>query len=279
MIDKKAENIDWEENDPSASGYIKNRPFYTDDNGKVKKIDEKYIKFPDGALIGEKGEGEYSEVFNDYRNNHAYGDYSHVEGLETTAWGIAAHAEGYETYVDADYAHAEGYETHAEGQASHAEGHNTKAEGFNSHAEGYGTTASGGESHAEGNGTVASEGCAHAEGSGTTASGYGSHAEGNGTIAKGHYSHVQGKYNIVDEEDKYAHIVGNGESISHGSWFEENRSNAHTLDWEGNAWFAGEMEGKALILSSSTPDSTKRFKLTIDDDGVMTATEIVEQEA
>jgi hypothetical protein len=32
----------------------------------------------------------------------------------------------------------------------------------------------------------------------------------------------------------YAHIVGNGTSTS-------NRSNAHTLDWEGNAWFAGDV--------------------------------------
>lgn len=32
----------------------------------------------------------------------------------------------------------------------------------------------------------------------------------------------------------YAHIVGNGESDS-------KRSNAYTLDWEGNAWFAGDV--------------------------------------
>lgn len=43
--------------------------------------------------------------------------------------------------------------------------------------------------------------------------------------------HVQGRYNVVDSEEKYAHIVGNGSSDSH--------SNAHTIDWEGNVWFAG----------------------------------------
>ena len=251
MIDKKAENIDWKENDPSASGYIKNRPFYTNDNGEIKKIDKKYIEIPEGASIGEKGEGEYSEVFNDYKNNYAYGNYSH----------------------------AEGHWTYADGEASHAEGCDTRAEGYSSHAEGSDSKATGSYSHAEGGSTIASGEGSHAEGVATEAIGSYSHAEGRDTIAKGHYSHVQGKYNIVDEEDKYAHIVGNGESISHGSWWEENRSNAHTLDWEGNAWFAGEVEGKALILSSSTPDSTKRFKLTIDDNGVMTATEIVEQEA
>ncbi len=29
LIDKKAEGVDWNENDPSASGYIRNRPFYS----------------------------------------------------------------------------------------------------------------------------------------------------------------------------------------------------------------------------------------------------------
>lgn len=38
----------------------------------------------------------------------------------------------------------------------------------------------------------------------------------------------------VSLRHKYAHIVGNGTSNT-------KRSNAHTLDWEGNAWFAGKV--------------------------------------
>lgn len=38
---------------------------------------------------------------------------------------------------------------------------------------------------------------------------------------------------------------------------------------------AATMIDKGLIIQSSTPGSTKYFKLTIDDDGVMTASEIV----
>lgn len=72
---------------------------------------------------------------------------------------------------------------------------------------------------------------AWAEGSGTTASGYGSHAEGGGTEAQGRIQHVQGKYNISDTTS--AHIVGNGRL--------NKKSNAHTLDWQGNAWFAGDV--------------------------------------
>lgn len=81
----------------------------------------------------------------------------------------------------------------------------------------------------------------HAEGSATVASGYSSHAEGSATRANHASQHVQGEYNIADDSTaaanargNYAHIVGNGTSDSA-------RSNAHTLDWSGNAWFAGDV--------------------------------------
>ena len=92
-------------------------------------------------------------------------------------------------------------------------------------------------------------------------------AEGMNTIASSEYQHVQGKYNIEDSSNTYAHIVGNGTAITA-------RSNAHTLDWSGNAWYAGSVEGKALILPSSTENSTKKFKITVDDSGALTATEV-----
>ena len=118
------------------------------------------------------------------------------------------------------------------GDYSFAEGQRTTASGHGAHAEGYNTTASGDNSHAEGAGTVASGSPSHAEGSNTTASGNCSHAEGEGTIATTYNSHVQGQYNIKDESNKYAHIVGNGDD-------DTNRSNAHTIDWDGLGWFAG----------------------------------------
>lgn len=178
----------------------------------------------------------------------ASGGCSHAEGDYTTASGPASHAEGDHTTASKWGSHAEGINTTASEYASHAEGHATTASGMYSHAEGEDTTASGRASHAEGDNTTASDQAAHAEGVNTTASGsfshaegvnttaseYCSHAEGFYTIASGHYSHAQGKYNIEDTEEKYAHIVGNGASSSA-------RSNAHTLDWDGNAWFAGDV--------------------------------------
>lgn len=120
-------------------------------------------------------------------------------------------------------------------------------------------------SHAEGDGSEASGYYSHAEGKYTVTGGYYSHAEGEYTIAASQHQHAQGRYNIKDNRGKYAHIVGNGTDTS-------NRSNAHTLDWDGNAWFAGTIEGTAIILKSS--ESSKRFKLTINDSGEISVTEL-----
>ena len=135
------------------------------------------------------------------------------------------------------------------GNWSHAEGNSTIASGNCSHAEGFLTEAAY-MAHAEGRSTTASGNYSHAEGFGTTASGNTSHAEGNVTVAASDDQHVQGRYNIKDTEGKYAHIVGNGSSDGKT----ENYSNAHTLDWDGNAWFAGEVQGTNLpyVISENT---------------------------
>ncbi len=186
---------------------------------------------------------------------------SHAEGIDTLALGDYSHAEGTRTIASAESSHAEGNSTTASGSVSHAEGENTTASGYCSHAEGYLTTASDSTSHAEGNHTTASgsdshaEGfqttasgdyCSHAEGRETTASGYCSHAEGFDTKASSDNQHVQGKFNIEDSSGTYAHIVGNGTS-------DTARSNAHTLDWSGNAWYAGKV---SIGTTSNVPTPT-----------------------
>ena len=132
-------------------------------------------------------------------------------------------------------------------------------------AEGRKTTASGNYSHAEGGGTTASGTVSHAEGDSTTASGTTSHAEGWGTIAQGNNQHVQGKFNITDTTS--AHIVGNGSPSK--------RSNAHTIDWHGNAWFAGDVytgstsgtnkdEGSKVLATKEYVDSKTSANYTYD---------------
>ena len=123
------------------------------------------------------------------------------------------------SYTIGNYAVAEGYQTEAGGNGSHAEGWQAKASGQD----------------------------AHAEGASTIASGWHSHAEGYGTIANHNAQHVFGKFNRAESSapstsslGNYVEIVGNGESNLV-------RSNARTLDWEGNEWLAG-----SLTLGSTT---------------------------
>lgn len=155
----------------------------------------------------------------------------------------------------------EGCENIASGDYSHAEGSNNTTNGYCSHAEGWRNTASGDGSHIEGWSNTASGDGSHAEGSNNTASGSYSHVEGYDNEASGYATHVQGKYNIIQQvtgpsyNGKYCHIVGNGTS-------DTARSNAHTLDWNGNAWFAGDvyiggtaMDSGAKKLATEVPVS------------------------
>ena len=81
---------------------------------------------------------------------------------------------------------------------------------------------------------MANEVGSHAEGGYASANHAYSHVEGFRTVTGSDYQHVQGKFNISKNTSEYAHIVGNGTENN-------KRSNAHTLDWQGNAWFAGEV--------------------------------------
>lgn len=226
-----------------------------------------YCSHAEGKYTEASGESSHVEG----NNTEASGENSHAEGNSTTASGKYAHAEGDTTTASGDYgshtegsntiasgvgSHAEGSSTTASNYYSHAEGDSTTASGENSHSEGKYTTASGESSHAEGDSTTASAYCSHAEGNCTTASGENSHAEGASTIASSQNQHVQGKYNIEDLNGTYAHIVGNGE--------DGKNSNAHTLDWEGNAWFAGKLSQEG----TPTEDKDLVTKKYVDDNAV-----------
>lgn len=167
--------------------------------------------------VNTNSEGQKTIILDKTLSTESLANYKGVIYLGA-AYGAFSHTEGKGTLANGDYSHAEGNLTIASNYGAHAEGQNTIASGLYSHTEGIGTTASSQSSHAEGTNTNAKGLC--------------SHAEGQSTIASGNYSHVQGKYNIEDTNNKYAHIVGNGTSIT-------TLSNAHTLDWNGNAWYQG----------------------------------------
>lgn len=119
-------------------------------------------------------------------------------------------------------------------------------------------------SHAEGIAIRADGAASHAEGYNTNAVGIASHAEGRETIAKYDNQHVQGKYNLVDPSGLYADIVGNGTSDSA-------RSNAYTLDWSGNGWFAGKVSaGTVATPASVTNDNDLTTKQYVDNNFIST---------
>lgn len=135
----------------------------------------------------------------------------------------------------------------ARSQFAHAEGGNTQANGICSHAEGSGTQSDVQYAHSEGYRSRASGKASHSEGSTTLASGNYSHAEGLGTYALSECQHTSGKYNLLDSSEKYVYIIGNGT--------DKTRSNALTLDWNGNLWLSGDVtatgtDGKEISLNS-----------------------------
>lgn len=127
---------------------------------------------------------------------------------EDADYSLGSHATsfGNHTWASGDYSFSEGSLSHALGKGSHAEGYSCVAHDDYSHAEGY---------------------IVRAYGKGT-------HCEGMGTMIASDGAHAQGRYNIRGTDELvYAHVVGNGTVT--------NRSNAHTLDWAGNAWYQGDI--------------------------------------
>lgn len=184
-------------------------------------------------VIGSTADGQWS--FAEGYSTAASGDNSHAEGNGTTSAGINSHAEGCGTISSGMDSHTEGLGTKTDGNYSHAEGRETTAQTHGAHAEGYSTVAAGEYSHTEGYETCAA--------------GIAAHAEGRGTYASGDDQHVQGRWNIEDSL-QYAHIVGNGT--------DETASNAYTLDWDGNAWFAGDVY-VGSISGTNKDDGSKKL--------------------
>lgn len=156
-------------------------------------------------------------------------------GLDVTASGHYSHAEGYKTIASNFASHSEGNCAIASGDTSHAEGNSTQASGYYSHAEGYETEATSSYTHAQNLGTIAAKRCQTAI----------------------------GRYN---EEDisvtsfQKALIIGNGTA-------DDARSNALTVDWNGNVDIASgakyKINGSPLApsdigihMSTSAPTSS-----------------------
>ena len=177
-------------------------------------------------------------------NNTASGESSFAEGNSNTASGIRSHAEGSSNTASGNYSHVEGAGSTSSGERSHAEGSGTTASKYGAHAEGDNTVASG-------------DNGSHAEGYHTTSEGRNSHSEGRYTISNHRSQHVFGEYNIADPSSNVTTARGNYVEIVGKGANDANRSNARTLDWNGNETLAGGLklhgnqDAATLTVSSS----------------------------
>ena len=144
------------------------------------------------------------------------GAHSIAEGTNSTASGACSHVEGRGCTASSHFSHAEGWECTASAMYAHAEGYRSTASGRGSHAGGYSSTASATRSFAHGHELLAS-----------SASQF-----------------VIGAYNVEDSAGRYVEIVGGGNSSA--------RENIHTLDWQGNAVYAGGITAKVLVLKGTS---------------------------
>lgn len=287
LIDKKAEAVDWNENDPSAKGYVKNRPFYESEHLGIKYIlpeitissFEEQIPLTEPLIEGVTylvtwNGIEYKCLAKNYDGYIMIGNnaiYEYDNGIEDdtgepfaaeapegspalwiytneTNFTIAIAVDNITTIIkkiDPKFLPEPGQGTNI-GAAGTGEG----AEIFNDYEN---NIASSDYSHAEGKNTEASGSYSHTEGYMTSARGECSHAEGGNTTAAGKYQHVQGRNNIRDENNTYLHIVGNG-GFTDGQTSVVYYSNAHTLDWNGNAWYQGD-----VFVGGTDQDSGERL--------------------
>ena len=195
---------------------------------------------------------------------------SHVEGYDNSATGYCSHVEGEKNIASNNQAHAEGYKTIASGYVTHTEGWGTVAEHLLMSVSGQYNIYNQGDYAVKISGQVNR----YVNSEYYYADEYQITASGNFKLVnpvKGYTTtqEVLGKYTLDLERDsmvsskiyyvnkagssnnsyvatqyynelrantkgEYIRVVGNGMS-------DTERSNAHTLDWQGNAWYAGDV--------------------------------------
>ena len=242
------------------------------------------VKFGAGKNSTVQGNGTTATGSNAHAEGNlsaATGPEAHAEGANTKADGKGSHAEGSNTKATGNYSHAGGYNTEASGTGSHAEGDNTVANRLGMHAEGkynlydnakYMDVVSSGLEYDWRNMYAASEYTFDAD------TGYYTlvNAEPKSEAVIGLYYAFSDQYkngtidslkkpiSLIDSnryktedhrrnlavylQGKYVHVVGNGVSSA--------RSNAYTLDWDGNGWFAGDV----FVGGASQDEGVKLLK-------------------
>lgn len=258
----KNSTADWNQNDSSADNYVKNRPFYEKD-GVIHKLDSKYLNLPDNIATTDKvqevidlanaaqetadnkmdaanpvGTGSFSM---NRKENSVVGDYSSALGYEVVASGKYSNANGLGVVATQDATNVLGkYNIVEPAYKEKLSTMNLKVGDYYYYASDYTFDSATGiftlvsPSRTKLSHSSLVEQYFMPEPSGTEMfyrinSSFGT----TGTSGGGTVVYIK-KYMATQLDSTYAHIVGNGAS-------DTERSNAHTLDWEGNAWFQGEV--------------------------------------
>ena len=241
----------------------------------VKYLPEEHANLP--AVVTTKMDIENPTGSGSFSMNRkagtSIGEFSSAEGFDTTAAGNYSKAEGYMTKVNAAHTHVQGkYNIDPDGRYSIIEEFDCTLGPFNNNTYYYSSSytvdaATGYFMLPNGYKSVRFDSLnTLPRGVYIASYGFGTRSlymltnesvkstSGNSTT----YTHVT-ILSIVPTYDRlghYAHIVGNGTS-------EEERSNAHTLDWEGNAWYAGDVyvgsDGGTSIDEGSKKLATEEF--------------------
>ena len=226
------------------------------------------------------GDGQFSTVQGVYTiasehathaegtGSNAGGPHAHAEGYYTLADSFASHAEGRETMATGYGSHAEGWGTMATGDSSHAAGNYTVANQYGMYVFGdfnqvfddmwfevvnpiTQTLSSTVEFYCSdeytfdtstGIFTLVNPKLQTGVSIGKYCVSSSLNIDNLTSITKVISKAGVNKYNTLDytrrskrtNRGDYVHIVGNGVS-------ENTRSNAHTLDWSGNAWYSGDV--------------------------------------
>lgn len=194
----------------------------------------------------EEAKESASDAFS-YKTSARY-DSQEASRFAGSARTSASNAQTYATSAKNANSSAESAKTAAESAKTAAESAKTAAEAAQVAAEkarDEAQAAAGGGSglanivDGEGAGAVKSASATAASGKNSFAVGTQTQALGEDSFAEGcltvahNYQHVEGMRNIEDPDEVYMHIAGNGTRNA--------ASNAHTLDWDGNAWFSGDV--------------------------------------
>lgn len=202
-------------------------------------------------------------------NSIAFGLNATASGEQSTALGSNASASGKNSFAGGSYSNADGF-------ASFALGASCNANGAQSHAEGNTTTANGYASHAEGRETIANSQYSHASGCyNVVGAVYNNWISGNSygigdkVVQNGYgYKCIEAnsdssfdasKWERIPSDGNVAFVVGNGVSLS-------SRSNALTLEWDGNLRLAKD------VYVNSTPGGAAGSKLATEDSPAFTGT-------